>query len=300
MKENKIFQFEIKEFTDEGKFSGYLATFGNVDSGNDTVDPGAFKKTLRENKSFPLNWGHMPKEPDLVVGTFKGKEDEKGLLIEGEYFLDLDGGKKAYLTTKALLAKGVKIGLSMGYKTIRDVLEKVEGGFVRHLKEVRLNEGVLTLFPMNPLAKLLSVKEDEEGVETEIALEEMKPYPNEHACRLNDPGKYTRFTRMKRKHNGKEYSVIIGFKKGGGSEDQAYRYSKEIWSASEAGSHCKEHDGLFEPASKKDEEFTCASCGQTLLSKEPGVIGRLLKKILPAATLEEKPSQAEKLRDIFK
>jgi len=152
---------------------------------------------------------------------------------------------------------------------------------------------------MNPLAKLLSVKEGEEGVETEIALEEMKPFPNQHACRLKDPGKYTRFVTMKRKHNGKEYSAIVGFKKGGGSEDQAYRYDKEIWSASEAGSHCKEHDGSFEPASKKDEEFTCASCGQTLLSKEPAAMERLLK-ILPVTTLEEKPSKAEKFRDIFK
>lgn len=298
MKEDKTFQFEIKEFTDEGKFSGYLATFGNVDSGNDTVDPGAFKKTLRENKSFPLNWGHMPKEPDLVIGTFTGKEDETGLLIDGEYFLDLDGGKKAYRTTKALLAKGVKIGLSMGYKTIKDAIEKVEGGFIRHLKEVKLNEGALTLFPMNPLARVLSVKE-EEDVEEEITFEEMKPYPNEHACRINDPGKYTRFTRMKRKHNGKEYSVIVGFKKGGGSEDQAYRYAKETWSASEASTHCKEHDGSFEPASKEDKELFCASCGKTLLSKEPDRLERILKD-LKESTLEEKPSSVERLAEELK
>jgi len=81
-----------------------------------------------------------------------------------------------------------------------------------------------------------------------------KPYPNEHACRLNEPGKYNEFRRGTRKHNGKTYSVIYGKLKDRDSwEDQAYRYPKDKWTESEARSHCKDHKGiLFEPASEKE------------------------------------------------
>lgn len=81
----------------------------------------------------------------------------------------------------------------------------------------------------------------------------MSPFPNEHACRLHDPGKYKRFARKKRTSKGKIYSVIYGiFYKGGKrtSEDQAYRYSKESWTAAQARKHCSDHGGRFEAASE--------------------------------------------------
>jgi hypothetical protein len=261
--EKKIFEFEIKELTEEGRFSGYLSTFGNVDAGGDMVDPGAFKKTLRDNKAFGFVWGHEPRL-DGIIGSFTGKEDVKGLFVEGGFYLDLDGGIKAYKTSKRLQSDGVKIGLSMGYRAVKWAWETVEGITVRRLKEVKLNEGSITLFPMNDQTNL-SVKETDGDEETET-----KPYPNEHACRLNDPGKYERFVRIKRKHNGKEYSAIIGFKKGGGSEDQAYRYPKDTWSETEARAHCKDHDGSFEAAKKpKELTFVCKSCGETLTLTQP-------------------------------
>lgn len=75
------------------------------------------------------------------------------------------------------------------------------------------------------------------------------PYPNEHACRLKPPGKYSRFRRGTRKsRNGKLYSIIYGIIRQGKSEEQAYRYSKSTWSASEARSHCSRHGGKFEAA----------------------------------------------------
>lgn len=89
--------------------------------------------------------------------------------------------------------------------------------------------------------------------------EEERPYPNEHACRLKDPKQYDSFRRKKRKaENGKEYSIIFGIKGTGAnkkSEEQAYRYDKDVWSASEAGSHCKKHDGKFEPAAPKKKSI---------------------------------------------
>jgi hypothetical protein len=261
--EKKTFELEIKELTEEGKFSGYLSTFGNVDSGLDAVEAGAFKKTLRDKKVFPFLWAHQG-TVEGIVGSFTGKEDEKGLFIEGGFFLDLESGLKAYKAAKTLLGKAIKLGLSMGYRAVKWIFETTEGIIVRRLKEVKLNEGSITLWPMNDQAQIEAIKEEgEEETET-------KPYPNEHACRLHEPGGYERFTRMKRKHNGKEFFVIIGFKKGGGSEDQAYRYPKDSWSADEARAHCKDHKGSFEAAVKdKQLVFVCKSCGETATLTEP-------------------------------
>jgi len=109
-----------------------------------------------------------------------------------------------------------------------------------------------------------------EDVEKTESFDIKKPYPNEHACRLHDPGKYTRFVRMERRHDGKKYSAIIGFKKGGGSEDQAYRYPKNTWVESQARNHCKEHDGIkFEPALEtKQAKYNCEciECGHKMTS----------------------------------
>ncbi len=78
----------------------------------------------------------------------------------------------------------------------------------------------------------------------------LKPYPNEHACRLADPGKFDRFARKNcyKKHDGKCIDFIFGFPKDGGGELQAMRYGKDVWTASAAKTHCGSHKGSFEAA----------------------------------------------------
>lgn len=86
---------------------------------------------------------------------------------------------------------------------------------------------------------------------------EGKPYPNEHACRLKDPSAFKAgsFRRKSRKHEGKTYYVIFGRLKGETTlTEQAYRYPKSKWEASEARSHCKSHGGSFEAAAKDDQQ----------------------------------------------
>jgi len=74
------------------------------------------------------------------------------------------------------------------------------------------------------------------------------PYPNEHACRLADPGQFVRIRSEERKHKGKIYRVLYGFLRKGGSKEQAYRYPKGSWTAGEARRHCQSHGGRFEAA----------------------------------------------------
>jgi len=74
------------------------------------------------------------------------------------------------------------------------------------------------------------------------------PYPNEHSCRLREPGTFQAksFRRIK---SGKLH-VILGRLKGQSNMTaQAYRYPVDDWSTAEARAHCKEHDGTFELAS---------------------------------------------------
>lgn len=70
------------------------------------------------------------------------------------------------------------------------------------------------------------------------------PYKHEHACRIREPGEFTRFVR----DNDADPNVILGYRKDGSSDVQAYRYPVERWTKSRARNHCDEHDGTFEPA----------------------------------------------------
>ena len=75
------------------------------------------------------------------------------------------------------------------------------------------------------------------------------PYPNEHSCRIRQPGEFqsNSFRRIKQ---GK-LSIIIGRLKGKTTTTtQAYRYPKSSWTPGEARAHCQKAGGSFEPAKK--------------------------------------------------
>jgi len=83
--ERKVFSFEIKKLSDDGTFEGYAATFNNIDAGGDKILPGAFRKTLREKKRFPIHWYHDVRVP---LGEIELKEDSHGLKSVGELLID--------------------------------------------------------------------------------------------------------------------------------------------------------------------------------------------------------------------
>lgn len=89
------------------------------------------------------------------------------------------------------------------------------------------------------------------------------PFPNEHACRIREPGEFQKdsFRRISRKVDGKTLDIIIGKLKGKTTTTtQAFRYPKDEWSESEAKKHCDDHDGiLFEPAT--DTKSKGGGCG---------------------------------------
>ena len=75
------------------------------------------------------------------------------------------------------------------------------------------------------------------------------PYPNEHACRLNNPDKYDRIRRVNnnQRSDGKGIDVLYGIS-GNKTEIQALRYDKKIWTREQANAHCRGRGGNFEGA----------------------------------------------------
>lgn len=92
------------------------------------------------------------------------------------------------------------------------------------------------------------------------AWEGLKPYPNEHSCRLKNPEDFkpNTFRRTTRKHEDKTYAIIMGKLKDGDDSmvEQAYRYPKDLWKPDEAKAHCKGHEGGTFEAAREGEEAT--------------------------------------------
>lgn len=175
----------------------------------------------------------------------------------------------------ALTDQNKKLGLSIGgYVKDYEMVKEGEGDdakWVRLYKKIELDHIAVTSRPAYPkawvsvISKSINAEQDNELI-TKIEMEEIqKPYPNEHSCRLKDPGKYDTCRRGKRSHNGKQYSVVFCKKTGGKMEEQSYRYNKKTWSVSEARAHCKSHNGTFEAARSGEKS---AEDDEKLLKKE--------------------------------
>jgi HK97 family phage prohead protease len=144
----RTFPFELKALSERGVFEGLASTYSTVDEGGDLVVPGAFTRTLREKgDTRPILWSHDVRNP-LGLGTLT--DTPAGLVIRGELDLDTQSGREAY----SRLKKKIVSGLSIGYRT---VLDKMEKG-IRRLLDLELYEVSLCCFPMNTEAVVTAVK----------------------------------------------------------------------------------------------------------------------------------------------
>lgn len=154
--EIKTFELKLDDAESSGKIRGFASTFGNVDLGNDVVVKGAFAKTIKENSGkIPILDGH---DPNKQIGwNLRAEETEDGLYVEGLLDLNTQGGAEKYSLAQKAVEIGAKMGLSIGYQTIKAAHDKTRKG-VRLLKEVRLLEYSVVTFPMNTEAMILAAK----------------------------------------------------------------------------------------------------------------------------------------------
>jgi len=300
--ETKEFKFVMDSMNEEkGDFTGYASIFGVVDSYGDMVLPGAFKKTIREKKEWPMLWTHDVREP---IGVITGEENEKGLRVAGHLNCDVQRGREV----RSLMAQRAVNGLSIGFVTVKEGVD--DDSKARTLKEINLWEISPCVFQACPKAEVEEVKamgsvmkivEDLYGPDLtmdklltfaygpEISPEEVKPYPNEHSARLVDPAKFDKF---RRKADGKLYNsikvpatidVIWGHLKDGEDDDwaaQALRFPTKDWTEAEAKAWLKDNEVKytdFEPA-KEPEKSTPSVKPETLhlMAETIGELKRLV------------------------
>lgn len=152
----KTMPFEIKSVDEEeGTFEGYAAAMGNEDSYGDVIEPGAFKKTIKENFSrIKVAWQHMWWEPIGRPLEMEEREIRSGdwrLWTRSKISLTQQG--KDALT---LMRDGVVTELSIGYRVIKGVFDK--DAEVYRIKELQLWEYSPVTWAANDLAVVTGVK----------------------------------------------------------------------------------------------------------------------------------------------
>jgi HK97 family phage prohead protease len=154
--EFKGLSLELKADGDEGVIEGYGSVFGVQDSYGDVVEAGSFAESLKRRAPKML-WQHRFDEP---IGKWdEVAEDGSGLRMRGRIALGTTRGKEAF----ELIRMGAMDGLSIGFRTIRDMVE----GNVRRLKEIDLYEVSLVTMPANALSTVTGYK----SIDSERAFE---------------------------------------------------------------------------------------------------------------------------------
>jgi HK97 family phage prohead protease len=143
-------QAEIKFAGAAFTFSGYASAFGGVDSYGDTIQKGAYEKTLSERNGRPIRmrWNHYG---DVIGKWTNMYEDDRGLYVEGE----LTPGHSKASDVFALLKHGAIDGLSIGYRV--NAFEQLSQDR-RLLKEIDLIEISVVEEPADLNARIGEVK----------------------------------------------------------------------------------------------------------------------------------------------
>ena len=116
----------------EGEFTAVFATLGVKDLDGDVTIPGAFQEGQEVRIArWGHNWG------DLPVGKGTIHADEKEAWVEGQFFMDTQGGQEHYKTVKAL---GDLQEWSYGFDILEDEPGEVNGEPVRFLKSLDVFE----------------------------------------------------------------------------------------------------------------------------------------------------------------
>lgn len=259
----KAFVEKVNE--EDGTLEAAVASTPVVDREGEVIEQEGWD--LKEFKKNPsLLWMHNIRDDKPPIGKvvklwIEGKGKRAKLMFKSKF--DLQDEFAAGIFRK--FKEGFLNAFSVGFLPIEQ-----EGNIY---KEQELLEISAVPVPANPDARVTlrnaglqtmdwkelgepSMEDNIEQIMLRDQVEE-KPYPGEHACRLEDPKQFDRFNRKNcdQKHDGKCIDVIFGIKEGK-SKIQSLRYKKEVWTRETAKSHCSGRGGSFTGASTSQEEAT--------------------------------------------
>jgi HK97 family phage prohead protease len=151
-------RFEVKALDAEARTFTGLASTWDEDLGGDVIHQGAFKRTLNAWKSsgrvLPLIDQHNYGSIRSVIGKLvSASETDAGLETTWQVIEGPDGDEAL-----RRLKGGFIDGLSIGYEPVKWEMVRAEGDepweATRHLKEVKLLEVSLVIWPMNEGARV--------------------------------------------------------------------------------------------------------------------------------------------------
>lgn len=154
--ERKVYHLKDFQFKEEGEeagsFSAVFSTLNVIDADGDITLPGAFG----EQKVIISAYNHGSWNGELPVG--KGRIYEKGeeAIVEGQFFLDTDGGMETYKTIKNV---GDLQEFSYALPEIDYEIREEDGQRIRVLKKIRVNEVSPVLMGSGVNTRLLNVKD---------------------------------------------------------------------------------------------------------------------------------------------
>lgn len=163
---------DIKFAQSEGAFSGYASIFGNLDSKNDIIMPGAYDDVLKSGDPVAVYVNHGWLRGDLPVGAWDGlKQDTKGLFGDASLVMQMPSAVNAYWAMKSNLVNGLSIGFLPDPAATE---RKSDGTRVIHRVKV-LKEISIVTDPANDATRIVSVKfKDELGqCESERDIEQL-------------------------------------------------------------------------------------------------------------------------------
>jgi HK97 family phage prohead protease len=141
--------FELKALDEAGHIEGLAAGVGDMDSGGDTILPGAFARTLAARGDRPLPMLRQHDQGRSIGVWTELKEVPDGLYAKGRITLATRDGAEAY----ALARDGALPGISIGY-VARNPRFDTKGA--RTLPEIDLHEASLVSVPMHFYASAAS------------------------------------------------------------------------------------------------------------------------------------------------
>lgn len=169
-------------------FSGYAATWWTVDTFGTAWKKGAFRKSIEERGDRVLVlWAHDPNKP---IGRLTAlEEDNKGLRFDARIVEETQAGAE----TMALLRADVPLGMSFGFRTIKerppkenewaklqfaedtDDFQTDEGrSYIRIKEETAIWETSPVSFPSNSLTSFTDVRAAVEADTLATILEEIR------------------------------------------------------------------------------------------------------------------------------
>lgn len=153
---NPIAQCNLKfDSKKTGEFEGYASVYGNVDSGGDVIEKGAYTEVLAAKKVVKMFFNHNHGDPNL--GYYKHlEEDSIGLFVAGKIYEKHRDGPAIIEGMRDGQIDGLSVGLRSSSMTFE------YKGDVRHIKNVGtgLEEISVVNFPMNEQARITAVKNE--------------------------------------------------------------------------------------------------------------------------------------------